>query len=162
MSDPVKVVPSPMRLSYTVTAGASLTRYLRALAERRIIGGRCPGCDKVYLPPRGACPTCGVPTGDEVEVADRGVVTTFCVINIPFDNAPFAPPYVGAAVLLAGADVPIFHLVHGVPPDQVRMGLRVRAVWVPDDELGPTLASIRWFEPTGEPDAALHEIEKHI
>jgi acetyl-CoA acetyltransferase len=67
----------------------------------------------VYVPPRGACPTCGVPTTDEVEVADKGTVTTFCVVNIPFGNMPFDPPYVAASVLLDGADIPIFHLIRG-------------------------------------------------
>jgi hypothetical protein len=31
------------------------------------------------------------------------------------------------------------------------MGLRVKAVWA--DELVPNASSIKWFEPTGEPDA---------
>ena len=31
--------------------------------------------------------------------------------------------------------------------------MRVEAVWVPDEEIGPTLESIKYFRPTGEPDA---------
>jgi hypothetical protein len=42
------------------------------------------------------------------------------------------------------------------------MGMRVRAVWVPDAELSPTLSSIRWFEPTGEPDVAYQAIASHL
>ena len=162
MSEPITVMPAPMRLDYTVTAGRYLARYLRALAERRIVGGRCPACAKVYLPPRAACPTCLVPADQEVEVADRGTVTTFCVIRIPFGNMPFPPPYVAASVLLDGADLPLMHLVRGLEPDQVRMGLRVRALWVADDQLGPTLESIRWFEPTGEPDAPFASFAGHL
>jgi len=159
---PVTLFQAPIRLDYTVTAGRNLTRYLRALAQRRIIGGRCPECQKVYLPPRGSCPTCGVPTDTEVQIADRGTVTTFCVINIPFEAAPFPPPYAAVAIVLDGADQPILHLLRGIPPDEVRMGMRVQAVWVPDHELAPTLASIRWFEPTGEPDAPFEAIKDHL
>jgi hypothetical protein len=162
MSDPITVVGLPVRLEYTVTAGANLTRYLRALEKKRVIGARCGTCSKVYVPPRGACPTCGVPTEDEVQVEDRGVVTTFCVINIPFGNMPFDPPYVAAAVLLNGADIPIFHLVRGVAVDEVRMGMKVRAEWVPDEELAPTLQNIKWFEPTGEPDAEYETYQEHL
>ncbi len=32
--------------------------------------------------------------------------------------------------------------------------MRVEAVWVAPEELGPTMASVRYFRPTGEPDAA--------
>lgn len=158
----VTLFPSPVALDYTVTAGHHLSTYLRAMQEKRIVGGRCPSCTKVYLPPRGACPTCGVPAAENVEVAHHGIVTTFCVIRIPFDAAPFPPPYIAVAVLLEGADLPLFHLLRGIPPEEARMGMRVRAVWAPDEELGPTLASIKWFEPTGEPDADTAEIERHL
>jgi uncharacterized OB-fold protein len=159
---PVTLFPSPVQLDYTVTAGHHLSTYLRAMKEKRIVGGRCPSCTKVYLPPRGACPTCGVPADTTVDVAHHGVVTTFCVIRIPFDAAPFPPPYIAVAILLEGADLPLFHLLRGIPPEEARMGMRVRAVWAPDQELGPTLASIKWFEPTGEPDVDKSEIERHL
>jgi uncharacterized OB-fold protein len=156
---PVTMLPCPVRLDYTVTAGHHLSTYLRAMAEKRIVGGTCPVCTKVYLPPRGACPTCGVPADQLVDVGHAGTITTFCIIRIPFDAAPFPPPYVAIAVLLDGADLPIFHLLRGIAPEEARMGMRVRAVWA--DEPGPTLASIRWFEPTGEPDVPLAQIAGH-
>ena len=159
---PVTLYQAPIRLDYTITAGRHLTSYLRALAKRKILGGRCPECKKVYLPPRGCCPTCGVPADHEVDVADRGTVTTFCIINIPFDAAAFPPPYAAVAILLDGDDMPILHLLRGIPPSDVRMGMRVRAVWVPDEELGPSLTSIRWFEPTGEPDADFQTYASHL
>jgi uncharacterized OB-fold protein len=162
MTDPIKVMPGPVRLEYTVIAGRHLSRYLRALAEGRLIGGRCPACRKVYVPPRGACPTCALPTDEEVAVSDRGTVTTFCVINISFGNAALPPPYAAASVLLDGADIPIFHLIGGTAVENVRMGLRVRAVWVEKSELGPTLESIRWFEPSGEPDADYASYREHL
>jgi len=162
VSELPKVIPGPVRLEYTIVAGRHLSRYLRALAERRIVGGRCAGCRKVYVPPRGACPTCALPTDEEVEVSERGTVTTFCIVNISFGNSALPPPYAAASVLLDGADIPIFHLVSGVAVDAVRMGLRVRAVWVPDAELGPTLESIRWFEPSGEPDAEFASYAEHL
>lgn len=161
MSDPVTLLKTPIRLDYTVTAGKHLSHYLRALAEKRILGARCGGCAKVYVPPRGSCPTCGIPTdAGDVEVADAGIVTTFCIINIPFGNMPFKPPYCAAAIILDGSDQPIFHLIRGIDVHEVRMGMRVKAVWA--EELGPTLESIQWFEPTGEPDADFDTYVEHL
>ena len=37
----------------------------------------------------------------------------------------------------------------------VRIGMRVEAVWVDPADLGPTLESIRYFRPNGEPDAVV-------
>ena len=39
------------------------------------------------------------------------------------------------------------------------MGMRVQAVWVPPSERRPTLESIRWFSPTGEPDAPFESLQ---
>ena len=162
MSDEVQVIATPMRLAYTYTAGTAQSRYLRGLADRKIIGQRCPQCAKVYTPPRGSCPTCGVPTRDDVEVADRGTVTTFCIVNIPFPGQAIRPPFVAASVLLDGSDIPIFHLLQEIDVGDARMGMRVEAVWLPRDELRPSMESIRYFRPTGEPDAAYDSYKEHL
>ena len=91
----------------------------------------------------GACPTDGVPTADEVELPDTGIVTTFCVVNVPYPGQRVAPPYVAAAVLLDGADIPFQHLILGCEPDEVRMGMRVRAVWKPRERVGHDLGEHR-------------------
>lgn len=157
MSDIVTGFTSPMRLEYTYTPGHAASRFLSHIAEKKIIGQRCPKCAKVYVPPRGSCPKCGVPTSEEVAVADTGTVTTFCVVNIPFAGS-VAVPYVSAHVLLDGADIPLMSLVQEIPAGEVRMGMRVKAVWVPDEELAPTLTSIKYFAPTGEPDVPIEKV----
>lgn len=162
MSDPVMVIATPIRLDYTYTAGEAASRHLRGLAEGRLLGQRCPSCSKVYIPPRGACPTCGIATRDEVECAHVGTVTTFCIVNIPFPGQAIKPPFVAASVLLDGADIPIFHLLQEVEAADARMGMRVEAVWVPPAELRPTMESIRYFRPTGEPDAAYATYKEHL
>jgi hypothetical protein len=42
------------------------------------------------------------------------------------------------------------------------MGLRVKAEWAPPEGRRPTLESIRWFSPTGEPDAAFDSYKEHL
>ncbi len=151
--EPVRSLRAPARLDYQFVAGRATSRFLRAVASKRLVGQRCPKCRKVYVPPRGACPTDGVPTEEEVELGHTGTVTTFCVVNVQFYGQVMELPYVSALILLDGSDIPIMHLIQDVPYDQVHMGMRVEAVWVPDEELGPTLESIRYFRPNGEPDA---------
>jgi uncharacterized OB-fold protein len=161
MSEPVRRIKSPVHMEYTVTAGKTLSRFLAGLVEGRILGRRCPGCSKVYVPPRGACPTCALPPGDEVVVADRGTVTTFCIVNVPFEGQTMKLPYVYASILLDGSDIPLLHLV-SAPAEEARMGMRVKAEWVPPAERRPTLESIRWFSPTGETDAPFESYEEHL
>lgn len=160
--EPVTMITTPVRLNYEHTASPAETSYLHGLADGRLAGQRCPVCHKVYLPPRGACPTCGVPTTDEVALPDTGIVTTFCVVNVPFTGQRVQPPYVAASVLIDGADIPFQHLILGCEPGEVRMGMRVRAVWKPREQWGTTAENIGHFEPTGEPDAPYESYAHHL
>ncbi|MFC8259899.1 Zn-ribbon domain-containing OB-fold protein [Streptomyces sp. NPDC057291] len=146
-ADPVTGIVTPARLDYTYTPGRAQSAYLNALSEQRTVGERCPSCRKVYVPPRGACPTCGVATVEQVEVGPRGTVTTYCIVNIKAKNLDIEVPYVYAHIALDGADLALHGRIGGIPYDQVRMGLRVEPVWTeggrhPDH-----------YRPTGEPDA---------
>lgn len=161
MSDePITRVKCPTRLTYVVTPGRVTDSFLRHILERRLVGRRCPACEKVYLPPRGSCPTCAVPCTTEVEVAHTGVVTTFSVIRFPFEGQLLPPPYACAHILIDGTDVPMLHLIGECPPAEVRMGMRVEAVW--SEVPAATLASIRFFRPIDEPDASYESFREHV
>ncbi|SFF06869.1 hypothetical protein SAMN05216506_11896 [Saccharopolyspora kobensis] len=160
--EPVSMITAPVHLHYQHSASPEESRYLRGLAEGRLLGQRCPQCRKVYIPPRGACPTDGVPTEEEVELPDTGIVTTFCIVNVPFLGQRIPPPYVSAYVLLDGADIAFLHLVLGCDAADVRMGMRVRAEWKPREEWGYTLQNIDHFRPTGEPDASFETYAQHL
>ncbi|MFG2332485.1 Zn-ribbon domain-containing OB-fold protein [Streptomyces sp. NPDC048604] len=145
--EPVTGIVAAARLDYTYSPGRAQTAYLHALAERRTVGERCPSCAKVYVPPRGACPTCGVATTEPVEVGPRGTVTTFCIVNIKAKNLDIEVPYVYAHIALDGAGLALHGRIGGIPYDQVRMGLRVEPVWSEDGRYPDH------YRPTGEPDA---------
>ncbi|MGV4983841.1 Zn-ribbon domain-containing OB-fold protein [Streptomyces sp. NRAIS4] len=148
--NPLTGIVAPARLDYTYSPGRAQSAYINALSTQRTVGERCPSCRKVYVPPRGACPTCGVATEEQVEVGPRGTVTTFCIVNIKAAhtaNLDIEVPYVYAHIALDGADLALHARIGGIPYDQVRMGLRVEPVWTegaryPDH-----------YRPTGEPDA---------
>jgi uncharacterized OB-fold protein len=159
---PVAMITTPVRLHYEHTASPGESEFLRGLADGRLLGQRCPACGKVYIPPRAACPIDGVPTAEEVELPDAGTVTTFCVVNVPFRGQRVPTPYVAAAIVLDGADIPFQHLILGCDPGEVRMGMRVAAVWRPRDQWGTTVENIDHFRPTGEPDAPYESYAHHL
>jgi uncharacterized OB-fold protein len=158
--EPVTGITVPIRLEYEINAGRAPSKYLRGIAEGKLIGQKAVGSDKVYLPPRGSDPTTGAPTEIEVEVSQSGTVTTFCITNIAglSESAPEVP-FAAAQILLDGANTPYLGLIQGIPVDEVRMGLRVRAVW--DEDLRPDARCLKWFEPNGEPDAAYESYREY-
>ena len=161
-TEQVTGIITPVELDYIDEASPEESAFFRAIAEGRLVGQRCPKCRKVYIPPRGACPVDGVPTAEEVELPDTGIVTTFCIVNVPFLGQKIKPPYVSAYILLEGADIAFLHLILGIPAEEVRMGMKVRAVWKPREEWGTTVENISHFEPTGEPDADYESYRAHL
>jgi uncharacterized OB-fold protein len=152
----------PIELDYLYAASPEESLFYTSLSEGRLVGQRCPTCGKVYIPPRSACPTDGTPTSEEVELPDTGTVTTFCIVNVPFLGQQITPPYVSAYVLLDGADIAFLHLILDIPAEEVRMGMRVKAVWKPRDQWGTTIENIDHFAPTGEPDADYESYRVHL
>lgn len=159
--EPVQSVCTPIRLSYTYTPGRALSRYLRAMADRRILGERCGVTGQVFVPPRGVSPLAGTATAGVVELPDTGYVDSFNVTRVPIERRPdLKPPYCSAWVVLDGASVGFMGLVINIAPEDVRIGMRVKAVWKPDDELETSAANILGWEPTGEPDEVIDDYER--
>lgn len=141
----------PVGVTYTWSAGPSSSAYLQGLKEGRLVGARCPVCELVYFPPRnGICPKDAALLGESVEVGQQGSITTFCIVNVPFLGQQIEIPYVSASIMLDGSDLAVQHLIQGCPADQVRIGMRVEAVWKDESEWAPTLASIAHFEPVDD------------
>jgi uncharacterized protein len=160
--EPVTMIVTPVEMTIQHTASHEESAYLRAIAEGKLLGAKTGENGKVYFPPHGADPATGRPTTEFVELPDKGTVTTFAIINIPFKGQRIKPPYVAAYVLLDGADIPFLHLVADVDAHEVRMGMRVEAVWKPREEWGFGIDNIEYFRPTGEPDADYDTYKHHL
>ena len=145
--EPVTGIEVPIYLQYEFTAGAALSRFLAGIRAGRIMGQRCPSCASVYVPPRGSCSRCGIPTEEEVQVSDQGVVESFTIVHIPIPGNPIKPPFIAANILLDGTDMACLHLVSEVPTERVHVGMRVQAVWKPREEWDYTFENIAWFKP---------------
>ena len=159
---PVTMLSTPIRLDYDFTAGLAQSKTLAGYAQGKFIGQRCPKCKQVYVPSGGSCPTDGVAMDEVVELPNTGTVTTYCIVNVPFAGQSIELPYICGQILLDGANISFMGLLQEIPTDEVRMGLRVEAVWVPEDELGPNLSRVKYFRPTGEPDADYETFKEYL
>jgi len=151
--EPVKYIEAKTRLPYRYRAGDLKAQFLAGLKDKRLLGSKCSVTGKVFLPPLIANPENLAPCDKLVELPDRGVVTTFCIVNIPVMGREVELPYVAASVALDGAAISMFAAIQECKADQVRMGMRVEAVWKPDGERTGSFDDILHFRPTGEPDA---------
>lgn len=153
-------------LHYAEELNPLLVRFAEQLLDGRLVGHR-GSSGQVYMPPKGYDVMTLDPTteADEVELSDHGTVSGYTIITpVQYYGQQETKPFVYASVLLDGGSMPvggqdIINCEHA----DVRVGLRVRAVWKPQEERSVEGLSNRgWggldgviigFEPTGEPDA---------
>ena len=113
-------------LTYSEELTPILERYVDALIDGRIVGHKCPQCGRVYVPGKGYCPICVVPTTDkdEVEVSDHGTVTGFTIITpVAYYGQTETEPFVYASVLLDGSSGNLGGQdIVGIPHDQLHSG----------------------------------------
>ena len=158
--DTITGIDVPIYLKYNFTAGTAAARFLAQVKRGQLTGQRCPGCEQVYIPPRGSCPACGVPTEEEVEVADKATVESFTIVAIPIPNNPIQPPYIIANLVADGANISYLHLISECVNEDVHIGQRVQAVWKPESEWDYAMDNIRYFKPIDEPDVPVERIGK--
>lgn len=120
--------------------GALDRQYFEAAAQGRLLIQRCPACDHRQFPPKGICNSCGGEV-EWLEAAGDGVINTYTIVRRhgvePFRSlAPFA---------LAMVDLPegvrLMGNVTGIDPEDVKVGLTVRAYALKIDE---TMALPLW------------------
>ena len=80
-----------------------------------------------------------------VELAATGTVTGYTVIRYPEPYQPREVPFVLALITLDGADGGIVHLLEGVTPEEVTVGMRVEAVFA--EERQGAILDINHFQP---------------
>jgi uncharacterized OB-fold protein len=152
--DPVKYVETDVYLPYHYIAGDYRARAMHGLKDKKFIGSKCSQTGKVFVTPLVNSPESFAPCTEFVALEGRGVVTTFCIVNIPVIGRDLQLPYVAASVALDGADISIFAAIQECAVENVRMGMRVEAVWKPDGERTGSFDDVLYFRPTGEPDVA--------
>ena len=162
----VTQIVTPVRCEYLYTPGTASTKFLRGLEKGKLMGQKCDQCGKVYIPPRGACARCGVPTNEEVELAHKG--TDHHVLHRgarPLrehrrSSCPIAP----ASILLDGADISMNGLILQecetsrtcANRHAGRGGLEDPS---PSGRTG--MANIKHFRPIDEPDVPFEQIKEY-
>jgi acetyl-CoA C-acetyltransferase len=135
---------------YSWDAGVAISRFLDGLRDGRILARECRRCERVLVPPRMFCERCFRPTDAWVEVPDTGVVETFSIAHVSWDMRELDTPDVPAVIRIDDtSEGGLLHMVAGIDPQAVSIGMAVRAVWKAEGERTGSILDIAHFEPVG-------------
>lgn len=145
-------VHDELNAQFAWDTGVGIGSYLGALREGKLVGSHCPSCRKVVVPPRTVCEWCFEPMDGYVELADTGTVNTFSLCYVTWDVRRIEDPEIPAVIEIDGASPGhgIMHMLGDVEPDDVRVGMRVQAVWKPPEEREGSVTDILYFKPIEE------------
>lgn len=143
------------KLEYAWDNGMAIGIYLEGLKAGKLIASRCEKCGRIMLPARAFCELCFRPTDGWVEVKDTGTVQTYSVSRIHYNASRLKPGekgYIPAVIAIDGASekMGILHLLDEVKPEEIKIGMRVEAVWKPENERTGSILDIKYFRPIPE------------
>jgi len=95
------------------------------------------------------CEQCFRPTDEWVRLGETGTVITYSVSYVNFDASRREEPIVVAVIEVDGASslMGILHLLGEVEPNDVTVGMRVKAVWKEKEDRMGAITDIRYFKP---------------
>lgn len=103
--------------------------YWDALKQGRLTFQRCRKCSHAWLPPRAECPQCLSAEWDWTAATGKGRVVSWVIYHHAYHEAFKGKlPYNVALVELDEGPKMYSNLV-GIPRDQIKIGMRVRAVF---------------------------------
>lgn len=160
--EPVTMMDYDASITYSIPTTQNALRSEAAIAEGRFLGLRCPVCERTYTGGKGYCPVDALQLTEEheVDLPQRGTITNYTIVTpIQYPGQTETDPFARVHVWLDGTDVVLgYQPLIEVPNDQIRVGMRVEAVWASEAEkragdIDPRLDSnlVGWI-PTGEPD----------
>jgi uncharacterized OB-fold protein len=114
--------------------------------KKKITGVRCEKCSKTFVPPREYCEHCWTKIADKrVDLGNEGELVNYAVVRYNDKHLPKKAPYILGQIKLTGADTPLTHIVMGVDPKDVRVGMKVKAVFA--EKTTNTILDLDHFEP---------------
>jgi uncharacterized OB-fold protein len=141
-----------MKADFAWDAGTAIGSYLAALKEGFLLGGYCQTCRKTVIPPRTVCEWCFRPMDSYVRLEDTGTVNTFSLCYVTWDVKRIQEPELPAVIEVDGASPlhGIMHKLGEVNPEDVHIGMRVKAVWKPPEDREGAITDILYFKPIQE------------
>lgn len=135
-----------MPVANRYTLGLAGERFFRAIKEEeRILGTRCPGCDRTYVPAVRFCERCLSELEEWVDVGTVGEVHTYTLVYEDVDGSPRQVPEIIAFIRLG--DGGLVHRLGEVAPGGVTIGMRVEAVFKPAARREGSILDIAYFRP---------------
>ena len=147
----IRVSGMPIVAGFRWSVGIMMERFIKSLADRKILAAKCPTCGYTYVPPRSRCGKCYSRITEEhlTSLSGKGTLVGYTTAYVQLDGKgdflDLNAPKVIGAIKLDNCDSTIFMPLGKVEPRDMKEGIKVEAVW--RKETKGEIADILCFEP---------------
>ncbi len=136
-------------VQYSWALGPAMSRFLQELKKGRIIGRTCKKCNRIIVPPRMFCEYCFRPTDDWIYLKDTGTIETYSISYIDADARRIKKPIFIGVISIDGASPQhgFMHYFGEMSPEEIHIGMKVKAVWKPEKDRIGAITDIKYFKP---------------
>lgn len=143
--------PLPFVANFSWSTGFLMEKFIKELANRKILAAKCPGCGYTYVPPKSRCGKCysKIEERDLINLSGRGTLVSYTRAYVKLDGqgnfVDLEKPELIGAIKLDKADSIIFMPLEGVELQDLAEGLKLRVEW--REETKGELSDIKCFKP---------------
>jgi len=119
--------------------------FLKKLKEKKLVGLKCSGCNRVFFPPRLVCGKCLIKPDQWVDLRDTGEVSTFSIAYLKDPNTGEVQEKPSVLIRQDGADTTyMVELNPEINYKDTYIGMPVKVHW--NEDLKGNLADIEYYD----------------
>ncbi len=156
--DDVPNIADTPDLRYAWDNGFAISTYLDGLKKGKIRGSLDTRTNRMMVPARSFSEIVDLaPVSNYFNLPDTGVVKTFTISHINWDSSPLPKGKVNIFAVIAldgiNEDMGLVHKLGEVDAKDVKIGMRVKAVWKTESQRIGDILDIKYFAPLGNKKA---------
>lgn len=133
---------------YLYTYGIAGEKFFREIKDNgKFVGTKCEKCNVTYVPPRIYCERCFAELGNYFDVGTKGTVETYTLCAESFDGTKLSKPVGIAGIRIDGTQGGLVHRISEIEPKNIKIGMRVEAVFAEKSKRTGHISDISHFRP---------------
>ncbi|MFW9874128.1 MAG: Zn-ribbon domain-containing OB-fold protein [Candidatus Thorarchaeota archaeon] len=124
-----------VRAEFSFWVGRYMDKFYDAFERKKILGNKCPKCEKIYVPPRKICGECNEEIDFDmnwVDLPDTGTLLNYTITHYRVNDRgsrKTKKPQIIGMIQIEGSDTAMVYRLLKMEPEKVSLGMKVKAEW---------------------------------
>lgn len=124
-----------VRAEFSFWVGRYMDKFYDAFESKKILGNKCPKCEKVFVPPRKICGECNeeiIFDKNWVDLPDTGILLNYTITPYKVNergSRKIKKSQIIGMIKIEGSDTAIVYKLLNIESEEISLGMKVKAEW---------------------------------